>query len=133
MFTQKEYKLTLRLNVLKNHKEVDTYIHELFDSIKSKDIPFVGSSGAILMDYEIEPVIKTKEIELKTVANSSQIGFQGYDLKDKTLAIQFSSGQLYYYYDVPEDEYNRFLEADSKGSYLFKNIKRNYLYEHIKK
>ena len=50
----------------------------------------------------------------------------GYDADKKILEIQFVSGDVYQYFDVPLEIYNRLLEAESYGHYFNYNIRDNY-------
>lgn len=54
---------------------------------------------------------------------SSTIKSVGYDREAKALEIEFSSGRLYQYYDVPDEIYNEFTLAPSKGSFFHGKIK----------
>ena len=49
--------------------------------------------------------------------NSSSITSIGYDSQRRELEIEFrSSGDVYRYFDVPMEEFNEFLAAESKGT-----------------
>ena len=63
------------------------------------------------------------EIKMEPV-KSSNIAKQGYDPATKTFKIQFLSGSTYLHHDVPQDVYDEWLAADSKGSRYHSNIKR---------
>lgn len=57
-------------------------------------------------------------LKMAKVEGSSQIQAVSYDLKKKILVIQFHrGGTLYRYNNVPEDIYQEFMDAESKGSY----------------
>jgi KTSC domain len=62
--------------------------------------------------------------------NSSSIASIGYEAAMCELEIEFrESGDVYRYFNVPEEEYAAFLAADSKGTYLNQVFKeRNYRY-----
>ena len=45
-----------------------------------------------------------------------------------TLEVEFRSGAVYQYFDVPELESLNLLSAESVGRYLNQNIKGNYRY-----
>ena len=47
----------------------------------------------------------------------------GYDPDSRELTVQFASGTIYTYEDVPESIYNGFLAANSQGAFFHKNIK----------
>ncbi len=50
----------------------------------------------------------------------------GYDAKAKSLEIEFNSGMIWQYYDVPKSEFNKMNKADSLGRYFLDNIKDCY-------
>ena len=68
----------------------------------------------------------------KQSVKSSNINSIGYDLETRTLEIEFHSGGVYQYYNVPENIYRGLMNADSYGSYFHKNIKSNYKYKKLK-
>ena len=48
------------------------------------------------------------------------------------LKVIFTNGREYLYEEVPADDYEKFLMADSKGKYLHENIIGKYNYSRIK-
>ncbi len=56
-------------------------------------------------------------MELTTV-DSSMIHAVGYDKETRTLEVVFNSGRVYQYYDVPSEEYEGLMAAESKGRYM---------------
>jgi len=62
---------------------------------------------------------------------SSNIEAIGYIKETKELMVQFTSGVVYAYYDVPEEVYQDFLDAESKGKYLAEHIKDAYKYDKV--
>ena len=59
--------------------------------------------------------------------DSSAISRIGYDITNKVLGVEFEeSGEVYYYYDVPENIYNDLENADSIGGYYNDYIKGKY-------
>jgi len=65
------------------------------------------------------------------VVKSSNIHSLEYIPEEKELTIEFNSGGVYVYRKVPKDVYDSFLEADSKGKFFFKHIKKNYDFERL--
>jgi len=57
---------------------------------------------------------------------SSNIRSVGYDPGSSTLEVEFNSGSIYQYLNVPKDEYERLMIASSKGRYFNTNIKGEY-------
>lgn len=58
--------------------------------------------------------------------DSSAITSLGYDPSRKTLEVEFQSGNVYRYFDVPEDVYQELLGAQSKGRYFGSFIRGRY-------
>lgn len=58
--------------------------------------------------------------------NSSNLASIGYDSNSNILEIEFNSGGIYEYYNVPESEYRNLMNADSHGKYFAANIRDNY-------
>jgi len=50
--------------------------------------------------------------------SSATMSSVGYDLEVRTLEIEFASGEIYQYLDVPEEIYRGLMTADSKGRYF---------------
>ena len=63
---------------------------------------------------------------------SSMIRSIGYEESSGTLEVEFTSGSIYQYFDVPESEYKRLINAASKGRYFNQNIKESYRYVQIR-
>ena len=63
----------------------------------------------------------------RVLVESSAISSIFYDPESQMLDIEFkSSGEIYRYFDVPNDEYQGLLMATSKGAYLNSEIKPKY-------
>jgi hypothetical protein len=58
--------------------------------------------------------------------DSTNIVRVGYDDGSQELYIEFDSGRTYIYSDVASTTYEELMAADSKGSYLNREIKPNY-------
>ena len=63
---------------------------------------------------------------------SSMIRSIGYEESSGTLEVEFTSGSIYQYFDVPESGYKRLINAASKGRYFNQNIKESYRYVQIR-
>jgi hypothetical protein len=63
--------------------------------------------------------------------SSSNVASVGYDEATSTLEIEFLSGQVYQYFDVPEDVHTSLMYASSVGSFLAHNIKNKYQYQKV--
>jgi hypothetical protein len=55
----------------------------------------------------------------------------GYDPRARTLEIEFNSGGIYQYNNVPDFVYSGLMSASSKGSYFHDNIKNDYSHTKI--
>jgi len=64
---------------------------------------------------------------------SSNISSIGYDEENEILEIEFHSGSVYQYYDVPFEVYDELMNADSHGSYFYHNIRNGgYSYTRVR-
>jgi KTSC domain len=61
--------------------------------------------------------------------SSTAIASVGYEPAMLTLEIEFHSGSVYRYFDVPEPVYRAFMAADSKGTYFAEAIRDAYRFE----
>jgi len=63
--------------------------------------------------------------------SSSNLRSVGYDPDSSTLEVEFNSGAVYQYVNVPQSEYDGLMSAASHGSYFSANIKTRYSYTKI--
>jgi hypothetical protein len=68
----------------------------------------------------------------RTQVNSSNIQSIGYDTTSAILEVEFTSGDIYQYFDVPAYLYQQFLNSSSHGQFLNDNIRYNYRYQKTK-
>jgi len=59
-------------------------------------------------------------------SNIDRIGYQ-----DRKLIVEYKSGLMYAYNDVPEHVWNEFKLAESKGRFMNSEIKNKYLFERL--
>ena len=64
----------------------------------------------------------------RQTVDSSNLASVGYDEENQILEIEFNHGGVYQYSDVPKDEYDSLMNADSLGSYFYHNIRDVYDY-----
>ena len=64
----------------------------------------------------------------RTPVDSSNITSIGYDEASNTFEIEFHSGAVYQYFDVPLNVYQGIMAAGSKGQYFAQHIKGYYRY-----
>lgn len=67
----------------------------------------------------------------RTPVTSSNIRCIGYDPQPATLEVEFTSGDVYQYFNVPEQLFQQFLHASSHGQFLNDNIRYHYRYQKI--
>jgi hypothetical protein len=56
-----------------------------------------------------------------------------YDAENHILYLRFQSGDVYRYFEFPEDQYQDFLNAESHGNYFLNNIRDRFKYERLAK
>lgn len=57
---------------------------------------------------------------------SSNIASVGYDATTQTLEVEFTSGKVYQYANVPAKTHSELMSADSVGSFFAANIKKRF-------
>jgi len=62
----------------------------------------------------------------RTHVTSSAISSVGYDDRSAVLEVEFSSGAVYDYLNVPEKVYRALLKAPSKGSFVSRRVRDRY-------
>jgi hypothetical protein len=62
----------------------------------------------------------------RKAVDSSAVVSVGYDPKAKALEVEFPSGHVYQYLDVPAAEHRALINADSLGQYFNAEIKDCY-------
>ena len=62
---------------------------------------------------------------------SEMLDLVGYDAKSQVLEVRFNTGDRYRYLDVPPDEYEGLMSAESIGKYMRTHIIDHYEYERI--
>lgn len=58
--------------------------------------------------------------------SSSNLASVGYDASSYTLEIEFNSGRVYQYFEVPEHIHQEFVSAASVGSYFARSIRNSF-------
>lgn len=56
----------------------------------------------------------------------------GYDPVESTLELEFTSGRIYQYGEVPEETYRELMATDSMGQYFLEYIEDHYPYVRIR-
>ena len=62
---------------------------------------------------------------------SEMLELVGYDDRLRILEVVFNTGDQYQYKEVPADEYERLMNAESIGQYMHKHIIGQYEYERV--
>lgn len=63
---------------------------------------------------------------------SSMIAAAGYDSKHRILTVLYNTGRAYEYFNVPPEEFQGLMMADSKGKYMNSHILKVYPYAFFK-
>lgn len=81
-----------------------------------------------------QPVVAAEQREAinRQRVDSSAIAAVGYDAAARVLEIEFRSGAIYRYLDVPEEIHRRLLAAGSKGGFFGKNIRDKFRSERVR-
>jgi hypothetical protein len=69
----------------------------------------------------------------REAVESSMLREVGYDPETRTLEVEFTSGSVYEYYDVPPEQHEGLLRAESLGQYFLANIRDAYRYRRLNK
>ncbi|MDP3899988.1 MAG: KTSC domain-containing protein [bacterium] len=67
----------------------------------------------------------------RTPVSSSNICSIGYDSALSILEVEFTSGDVYQYFDVSENLYQQFFNTSSHGQFLNDHIRYNYRYQKV--
>jgi len=67
----------------------------------------------------------------RIATESSTIRSVGYDPKTRTLEIEFQSGQVYDYADIPPEVHEDLMKAESRGRYFREKIRDVYRYRRV--
>jgi len=62
---------------------------------------------------------------------SSNIASIGYAPDSETLEIEFTSGSIYQYFNIPSGLHGQLMDAPSKGQFLNAYIKNGYPYSRV--
>lgn len=67
----------------------------------------------------------------RTPVTSSNIRSIGYDPQSAVLEVEFTSGDVYRYFNVPERLHRELMNASSHGRFLNEYIKYSYRYQKV--
>ena len=57
---------------------------------------------------------------------SSNLASIGYDSETSTLEVEFNSGAIWQYFNVPESVWHEFESSESKGKFFHREIRGQY-------
>ena len=63
--------------------------------------------------------------------DSKMLAAAAYTPETRTLYLRFRSGEMYAYFDVPEAQYQQFLQAESRGRYFLSHIRGRFRYQRL--
>jgi len=64
---------------------------------------------------------------------SKLLAASAYDAGKQILWLRFRSGDVYRYFDFPEQQYREFLEAESQGRYFLSRVRNHFRYVRLAK
>ena len=64
---------------------------------------------------------------------SKLLAASAYDAGKHILCLRFRSGDVYRYFEFPEEQYQEFLDAESQGRYFLNYIRNRFRYERLAK
>lgn len=67
----------------------------------------------------------------RTPVSSTNIHSIGYDPQSALLEVEFTTGDVYQYFNVPEHLYQQLSSASSKGQFLNDYIRYSYRYQKV--
>ena len=65
--------------------------------------------------------------------DSKMLSSLAYDAEKQILHLRFRTGEVYRYFDFPGEDYQEFLDAESRGKYFLSNIRDRFRYERLAK
>lgn len=90
---------------------------------------WVWMAGAVLAAVLMAAPVMAEESALQDV-ESTLVQAVGYDSATQTLTVKLvTDGSVYEYFGVPQEVYDQFLAAESKGNFFAKNIKNVYKFQ----
>jgi hypothetical protein len=64
---------------------------------------------------------------------SKLLASAAYDAGTHTLYLRFRSGEVYRYFEFPQQQYQDLLDAESRGRYFLNHIRNRFRYERLAK
>jgi hypothetical protein len=67
----------------------------------------------------------------RILVDSSNLVAVGYDKASEVLEVEFRTGSVYHYLEVPDEKYQGLMSAVSKGKYFHDHIINQYDFEEV--
>jgi len=84
-----------------------------------------------LSEIDFDELLKIADKMDRKMVVSSNLKSIGYDQSSNILEIEFLSGEIYQYFDIPSDIHLALMSHASKGKYFYKTIEGKYKYKRI--
>ena len=91
---------------------------------------FAGGIALIFL-FAVQLHAQSPFLDRKPV-QSSDLSSVGYDERRQMLEIEFRSGGIYRYLEVPKETFSGLMESDSKGRYFATHIRDRFRHERIR-
>lgn len=62
---------------------------------------------------------------------SKLLAAAAYSVPRRILCLRFQSGEIYRYFTFPAEQYQEFLDADSRGRYFLSHIRNRFPYQRL--
>jgi len=78
----------------------------------------------------IREEIESLELDWQPL-ESKMLAAAAYEAPRRRLYLRFHSGDVYRYFTFPADQYQEFLDAESRGRYFLSHIRNHFPYERL--
>lgn len=78
----------------------------------------------------IRDEIESLELDWQPL-ESKMLAASAYEAPRRRLYLRFHSGDVYRYFTFPADQYQEFLDAESRGRYFLSHIRNHFPYERL--
>lgn len=78
--------------------------------------------------------MEERSIDIKRLSREFKLlATAAYDAPRRQLYLRFKSGEIYRYFTFPAEQYQEFLNADSRGQFFLSQIRNRFPYERLKR
>ncbi|WP_068080580.1 KTSC domain-containing protein [Polycladidibacter stylochi] len=67
----------------------------------------------------------------REAVSSSNLASVGYEEETSVLEVEFNSGRIYQYYDVPQKTHEELIGADSVGRYFNAHVRNSFPFQEM--